>query len=108
MKAIWSRIRLRARVLAGKLYNLAGIPGLVRDCDYAASAHDVRIQVRAREMFTIITVNGLDVYFHRLTGTIDGVGLGDAVNLPPVQARQSIRFPEPSEFLHHNSQKHIR
>ncbi len=32
------------------------------------------ISVRTRDLFTIITVNGLDIYFHRLTGAIDGVG----------------------------------
>jgi hypothetical protein len=30
--------------------------------------------VRVRDLFTIIEVNGLEIYFHRLTGTIDGVG----------------------------------
>src|SRR5579863_1293439 len=40
-KRVWvSWIRLRLRVLAGKIYNLAGVPGIVRDCDYAATAHD--------------------------------------------------------------------
>jgi len=62
------------RVLLAKLANLAGFPGFVRICDYEAGITDARIRVRVGEMFTIITVNGLDIYFHRLTGKIDGVG----------------------------------
>jgi hypothetical protein len=27
-----------------------------------------------RPLFTIVTVNGVDVYFHRLTGGMDGIG----------------------------------
>jgi len=66
--------RLWLRVLTGKIYNWAGIPGLVRDCDYKAGITDANISVRAKELFTIVTVNGLEIYFHRLTGRIDGVG----------------------------------
>jgi len=29
-------------------------------------------------LFSVVSVNGLDVYFHRLTGKIDGVGFGPA------------------------------
>src|SRR5438309_1210221 len=79
-----SWLRLRLRVLAGKLYNLAGIPGIVRDCDYSATICDARIRVRSKELFTIITVNDLDIYFHRLTGSIDGVGL----STPPGYCKQ--------------------
>jgi len=99
---LFSLLRLRLRVLAGKLYNLAGVPGIVRDCDYNANVCDARIQVRAREMFTIITVNGLDIYFHRLTGKIDGVGLS---GYKSGQAHLSVEIPEPSLSSHHNAQK---
>lgn len=71
---VWKLLRLRTRWYLGMILNLAGIPGLVRDCDYTASITDARVKVRASGMFTIITVNGLDIYFHRLTGKIDGVG----------------------------------
>ena len=59
---------------AGYIFNLAGIPGLVRNCDYEAVITDASIRVRVGEMYTVITLNGLDIYFHRLTGGIDGVG----------------------------------
>jgi hypothetical protein len=34
---------------------------------------DVRVRMNPR--FTVITVNGVDVYFYRLTGDTGGVGL---------------------------------
>ena len=101
-----SWLRLRLRVLAGKVYNLAGVPGIVRDCDYGATAHNVRVQVKAGELFTVITVNGLDVYFHRLTGSIDGIGRSGAPSgCTSDSIRQSVELPAPSSFSHHNARK---
>jgi hypothetical protein len=107
VKRRWiSRLRLRLRVLAGKLYNLAGVPGIVRDCDYAATAHDVKIQVRARELFTIVTVNGLEIFFHRLTGTIDGVGISPTPECSQqAEVHGSMSLPEPSALQRHSAQK---
>jgi len=71
---MYSWVRLRTRLALGTVFNLAGIPGLVRDCDYQAGIADATIKVRVRDLFTVIEVNGLEIYFHRLTGAIDGVG----------------------------------
>jgi len=67
-------IRFRIRLTLGIVYNLAGVPGLVCECDYEAGVTDALIKVRVHDIYTIIQVNGLDIYFHRLTGSIDGVG----------------------------------
>jgi hypothetical protein len=108
-KMLASRMRLWARVLAGKAYNLAGVPGIVRDCDYSASVCNARIRVSAKEMFTIITVNGLDIYFHRLTGRIDGVGFGTTANSYTTdEAPESAPLPEPaSPSPRHRFQKRM-
>lgn len=39
-----------------------------------AEGIDVSVKVHRSPLYTIITVNGIDVYFYRLTGGIDGVG----------------------------------
>jgi hypothetical protein len=78
LKTVRSWIRLRARVLLGKLYNLAGVPGLVRNCEYDAGITRAHVSVRVGDLFTVVRVNGLDIYFHRLTGAIDGVGFSPA------------------------------
>jgi len=74
---IYSRMRIALRVALGRLFNVAGIPGLVQPCSYQASVTDGDVIVKKSELFTIISVNGIDIYFHRLTGAIDGVGVSD-------------------------------
>jgi hypothetical protein len=66
----WSEIKLRF----GKLLNLAGFPGLVRECDYHSRALNAVVKVRKYGLYTIVTVNGLEIYFTRFTGKMDGVG----------------------------------
>jgi hypothetical protein len=58
----------------GRVANLAGLPGIVRKCDYYSEGLGVTVKVRVNPRFTVITVNGVDVSFYRLTGYIDGVG----------------------------------
>lgn len=65
---------MQLRWLAGKLLNLCGFSSPIRECEYTASICRAQITVRQRELFTIVSINGLDVYFHRLTGHVDGVG----------------------------------
>lgn len=63
----------------GKLLNLAGFPALVRECDYESHALNTVVRVKKLELYTMVTVNGIDVYFSRITGTIDGVGSNPGV-----------------------------
>ena len=81
--------RLFLRILAGWLLNAAGLPGFVRECDYDATVCKAQISVRRGNLFTIVRVNGLDVHFHRLTGTIDGVGFSPTSDCTLATARQS-------------------
>ena len=104
-KAIWGRTRLCVRVLLGKVYNLAGIPGVVRDCDYSSTTYDARISVRAKELFTIVNVNGLDIYFHRLTGNIDGIGFSGTSSCNSGPVHESGQILEPSLLPNHTFQK---
>ncbi len=63
------------RELLGRMVNWLGWPGLVQETEYRSSKiADVEVRVRNTRLFTIVTVNGLDVYFDRLTGRIDGTG----------------------------------
>jgi hypothetical protein len=71
---------LRLRLLLGSVLNSIGFPGLVQDAEYEAGICEGRITVKRLGLFTVITVNGLDVYFHRLSGKIDGVGLSRAAD----------------------------
>ncbi len=62
------------KIILGQLLNAFRIPGLIAECDYEAGICKANIKVRYGPLFTIISVNGLDIYFRRLTGQIGGVG----------------------------------
>ena len=66
---------LQVRELIGKILNFAGFASPIRECDYGATVCKAHVVVKQHPLFTVISVNGLDIYFHRLTGEIDGVGL---------------------------------
>ncbi len=67
---LWFRIRLFVSWLMG----MVGLPGFVRECEYESGIFDAKIRVQVDGIYTIITVNGLDIYFDRFTGKIDGTG----------------------------------
>ncbi len=74
-----SRIEIlqgRTRRLFGKILTSLRIPGAI--CDYHINdpvTHQT-IDIRVGDLFTRITVDGRDYYFHRLTGKFDGTGMG--------------------------------
>lgn len=69
---------LRARIAAalGRMLNALGAPGFVRNGIYESADLRTRVRVSCGELFTVVSVNGTDVYFDRLRGRIDGVGSG--------------------------------
>ena len=70
VRLIWDKLR----IAFGRLVNKLGLPGFIADTDYEATICKASIRVRRHTLFTIISVNGLDIYFYRFTGHIDGVG----------------------------------
>ena len=70
-------LRLRLLDWMGKLANLAGLPCIVREGEYSSPSAGVTVRVRSSSLFTVVTVNGVDVYFYRLSGEYDGVGISN-------------------------------
>ena len=70
---MWDRLRVRLLVECGRLANLIGWPCAIKRCEYS-SPIGVSVSVRTTNLFTIVIVNGIQVYFYRLSGRIDGVG----------------------------------
>jgi hypothetical protein len=62
-------------ILTGRFVNWLSWPGFVQECDYGSRIDGTRVAVTIDALYTIVNVNGVDVYFHRLTGNIVGVGL---------------------------------
>lgn len=74
---------LRWRIFWGHVASLSGCPGFVRPCEYLGLG--VAVTVRVSTLFTVVSVNGIDVYFYRLTGGIDGVGF-----VPPASPSEDL------------------
>ena len=72
---MWNRIKHSWLAGFGRLANLAGLPCFIREGIYHSPSLDVAVNVRASDLFTVICVNGVDVYFYRLTGAFDGAGV---------------------------------
>src|SRR5262249_19874299 len=66
------------RLWAGRALNAIGVPGVVRPGTYEAAIAQASVRITVGPLFTVVTVNGVDVYLHRVTGAIDGVGFGAA------------------------------
>jgi len=84
----------------GWILNKLGLPGFVGDTDYDSKKLHAHVRVRRKRLFTIVSVNGLDVYFRRLTGRLDGVGLDPNAGYTPVRALGSARPDGPDDPAH--------
>jgi hypothetical protein len=87
------------RKLIGTLINWLGWPGFVQETNYRAKGADVAVRVRTSRLYTTVTVNGVDVYFDRITGRIDGTGMNATSDSRSVSATGSGRLGAPPYSL---------
>jgi hypothetical protein len=80
--------------LIGRVMNIIGIPGFVRDTEYRSCTCETTVRVKRGLFFTVISVNGLDVYFSRFTGSIDGVGFSPRSDCKTDVTPESMRSGE--------------
>ena len=66
--------RIRERVIG--VLDLLHVPAALKSADINDDLTGDVIRIRAKGLFTKITINGRDYYFDRLTGRFDGTGLG--------------------------------
>ena len=66
------RLRVCARAYLGRLANRLGMPGLLKDADFH-SRFGTKVRVQRGHFFTVVSVDGTNVYFDRLTGKIEHV-----------------------------------
>lgn len=53
-----------------------GVPGFIRDVELKDAVTGQHVKVKTGHLFTKISVDGRDYYFHRLSGRFDGTGSG--------------------------------
>ena len=80
-------MRTRVRLWLGKLLVILGVPGVMVSQTYDAQVTNARVRVYLGPLFSVVSVNGLDIYFHRLTGKIDGIGLSTSSDCPADKTR---------------------
>lgn len=86
------------REIIGGILNWLGMPGFLRETVYRSSkTADVEVRVKTSRLYTIVSVNGVDVYFDRLTGRIDGTGVASTAGSRWGLAGRSTGVPAPSE-----------
>ena len=69
---------------------------MVRECDYQSEAFGVHVKVRRSSLYTTVTVNGIDVYFYRLTGCNDGIGFSQPSGCTKGSTQKSEAVAAPS------------
>lgn len=67
-------MRLRIIKLMGSIANLAGYPAVLRRGEHSPTVATATVRVRCSDLYTVVSVGNVDVYFTRLTGKYDGVG----------------------------------
>ena len=53
--------------------NAVGAPGVVKDAQYKSPQDGTSVSVKRGFLYTVISVNGVDVYFRRFGGAMYGV-----------------------------------
>jgi len=95
----WRFLPIRFSSDFGAVLNFLRLPGFVRPGTYQAGICNASILVRTSRLFTIISVNGLDIYFTRLTGKIDGVGFSPVSGCNVVEVQELAHPAEPPADL---------
>jgi hypothetical protein len=70
----WQMWTERAREWFGRMLNALGVPGFVREVQVYDRLTNSHVTVKTSGFFTVVSVNGTDYYFKRLTGEFDGSG----------------------------------
>jgi len=64
----------------GYVLNFLHIPGFVKHIKVYDRLTNTNIEIRLDGFFTVVSINGKDFYFHRLSGEFDGSGITLACN----------------------------
>jgi len=62
------------KIFFGKIFEKLRLPGILKPFHYSNGQNDIQVSLRTSAQYSILTVNGLEMYFHRESGRFDGVG----------------------------------
>lgn len=70
----WPNLRLRMDEALGRWLNRHTVPGAVQPMTYRDELTGQSVEVAVSALYTVLTINGRDYYFRRLSGRFDGTG----------------------------------
>ena len=70
----WANIQAHVTEAFSDWLNRCGVPGAVQPMSHHDDLTGQSVSVRVSMVYTVLTVNGRDYYFHRLSGKFDGTG----------------------------------
>lgn len=70
----------RVKFFIANILNRFKIPGLVEEIEYIDNITSQKISIKTKSLFTVISIDGRDYYFNRLSGKFDGTGSGFTCN----------------------------
>ncbi len=59
--------------MLGKMVDWLRLPGFVRPMIYEAD--DLYVEIKTSPQYTVLTINGTELYLRRATGKLDGTGV---------------------------------
>ncbi len=68
----------------GRILQWLRIPGFVRPFKYRDETGDMELGVRTSPRYTVVSINGKELFFRRETGTFDGSGAMSLDDVTPV------------------------
>lgn len=71
-----SRFRGATRETLCRILDFFRVPGFVRKLEFHDKLTNTNIKIEPSFLFTVISINGRDYYFRRLSGRFDGTGSG--------------------------------
>lgn len=80
---------IRFQQWLGNLMNAMGAPGFLRDTEFRSKTFGTHVRVKRGQLFTVVSINGLDIYFCRFTGHVDGVGFSQSCGAAAASAAES-------------------
>lgn len=82
----WVIMRGRLMEMLGHILNKAGVPGFIQPISYNDPLTGCRITIAVRPLLTVLSVDGRDYCFDRITGHLAGTGVSCALS-PPVYCK---------------------
>ncbi len=73
---LWDILKSRCLEVSGRLLKFVSAPGFVRNASFQDSLTGRTIDIKVGILFTRLSIDGRDYYFHRVTGKFDGTGSG--------------------------------